>query len=289
MLCSSVIYAQKTVTFYNGETGNVKEKQTNSNNGNSSAAQQNVDSHKEILYVDYFEKSRDLPVTYMQIAKDQVINGLIKRGRVTVIDGENYYTGRFNARSTEDVIRESGARYVIWGSLGGYEYKKTPQKRGGWDCNVYMNLVLCGQDLKAGTAFEPYSIRISGYGHSLDEADAKALESICNRVDYFVEKYCKFETKVIQVFQPDDKGRVDLYISAGTSMGVKNTDQFDLYVERDIQGHKARTKIATVTVRGVEGPTISLARSRRNQGTAIADAFNSGNTVIAVSAGESIF
>jgi hypothetical protein len=272
--------AQKKVTLYG-----------NQNQNQSSVQGQQVkqgEIKKDILYVDYFTKSPDLPVVYMQAARNQVIAGLINRGRVQVVDGESFYHGGFSQRSSEEMIKKSGARYVIWGTLDRYEYKRDG-KPGKMSCMAKMHVSLFGQDLQSGRMFNPDDIQITGWGPTMDAADAEALSNICNRIDYFVEENCKFEAQVLQLCDPDDRGRVDLYIGAGSDMGVKNTDQFDIYKLIDIQGHSSQTKIGTVTVRGVEGASLSRCRTKKKQANAIVEAFNSGAKLIAVSAGESLF
>ena len=241
------------------------------------------------MYVDYFTKSRDLPAIYMQTARNQVILGLINRGRLNVIDGERFYHGGFSQRSSEEIIKNSGARYVMWGTLDRYEYKREPAKDGKMNCTARMHISLYGQDLQTGRMFDPDDIQVSGWGPNMDAADAQALSNICNRVDYFVEENCKFEAPVLQICDPDDKGRVDLYIGAGSDMGVKETDQFEIYKITDVQGHTSQTKIGTVTVRGVEGPSLSRCRTKKRQADDIVSAFNGGVKLIAISAGESLF
>src|SRR5574344_164782 len=257
------------------------------------------DIRKEAIFVDYFMKTPDIPIVFVKNIREQVIVGIQNRGRLMVLDGERYpklspgpvsaYENvSDNIANRENEIKKTGARFVLGGMVTDYRFDR--KKNGNRQSfSSYMTVMIWGYDLKTNQKFDQQIYKISGYGATMDEADARAMGSIHSRMDYFVMDNFKFETNVIGLCNPtinDKKERI--YIAAGTAIGVRNTDQFDIYVEEIIGGSLVRSKVGRVTVREVNGPNVSICTMKKKEAPIITNLLNHNKKLVAVSAGQSI-
>lgn len=255
---------------------------------------------REIVLVDYFTKEQNIPLIYSERIRAQVMEGFKLRNREDILDAEyipqmnpqrpgGYQPGVNYEQERNNAIANSGARYILTGHVAAYRFSQAPVA-GKVEYTSTFKVLLNGYDLATGNELEPEQYDLIGKGPTLDAADAKAIQLITGRINFYVERRMKFETEVLQICEADQKGRVlELYIGAGSGIGVKAGDQFDVYAEDQVQGRAIRRELGRVTVHQVEGPEAARCSMKKKQAPLIIQAFNSGKRLIAVSAGEALF
>lgn len=255
---------------------------------------------KDAILVDYFIKTPEIPLIYLHNIRGQIMDGIQKRGRLVVLDAEqfpqlspavfspqqlpdNYIKGRENS------ISKTGAKYLLGGIVSNYRFnRKASGKKQSF--SSYFTITIWGYNIVTGEKFGQQQFNLSGYGSTMDEADLRAISSIYNRMDYFISSTFKFETRILGICEPTVReDRTRLYISAGTAMGVRITDQFDVYMIETVGGVRVRNKVGKITVREISGDNVSICTMKRKEQEFLINLIRSGKELVAVSAGSSIF
>lgn len=252
------------------------------------------------MLVDYFTKAKEIPLLYSERVRAGVIDGFKVRNREDVIDAQyiaemnpqkqgGYHPGVNHEEDRNSAIANSGARYLIGGHVDKYGFVQAPAGDKIQYTSMF-RVILNGFDMATNEQLEPEQYELTGRGYTLDEADAKAIETIINKINFYVERRMKFETEVLELCQADAKGRItEAYIGAGSGIGVRAGDQFDVYVEDMIQDRAVRRELGRITVKKAEGVDAARCSMKKKQIPLIVEALNSGKRLIAVSAGEALF
>lgn len=246
---------------------------------------------KEIVLVDYFTRSLEVPVPYMEAVRGNVLAGFADRGRHEILDAESVREldpYRKSEAEREESIRATGARYVVTGAVTDYVFRH--ETVGGKPRFVSaLRLVLSGVDLKTGKTIEPEEFKLTGQGATAEEADAKALGGMQYSLLFYIDRRFKFESRVLRLAPLDAKGRQkELYIRCGDAMGVQRKDLFLVYLETDMDGAVAREQIGKLRVKEVLGDEVTKCTVVKG-GEQIAAAFAAGRPLVVVSDSESLF
>lgn len=260
-------------------------------------------STKETIIIDYFSRARGIPYSFVEAVRKQVMNSFIERGRHIVVDAENMDNMELSESeiishpkaimgrhpSEEDLrneaIRSLGANYVISGVVTKYEsVRKENSGYVSTFCFSVSSLNVCN-----GQSTTPEEFKMIGNGRSPEEADERALGRIPFNMIFYIDNHFKFRTEVLRVEAPNDKGKYkELYIHSGSDMGVQNGDLFDVYLETNIGGAVAKTKIGRIRAKEVCGDEVTKCSIKKG-GEEMAKAMQNKDRLIVISAGEALF
>lgn len=260
-------------------------------------------SSKETVIIDYFSRAREVPYPFVEAVRNQVMKSFMERGRQIVTDAEKMddmdlseseiishpkaIVGRHpsEVERRNDAIRSLGADYVISGVVTGYDLIHKERT----DYVTTFTFTLSSLDVSSGQSTVPEVFKMTGSGRTPDEADKRALERIPFSIIFYIDNHFKFQTEVLRIEPPTDKGKYkELYIHCGSDMGVQNGDLFDVYLETSIGGALAKTKIGKIRAKEVCGDEVTKCSIRKG-GEEMAKAIRNGDRLIVISAGEAFF
>ncbi len=280
----------------------------------ASAQTASPSAEKESVIIDFFARSRAVPVQYVEVFRSAVMAGFADRGRHNIIDAEASRALTANVPGSglttpegaladqaaylaerAPQVAETGARYLITGAVADYAFahvdipsrdSKKPPIPG---FSSTFRVVISAYDLVTGQQLPDELYTLTASAPLAADADLAALTKVRSSMEYYINKNFKFETIILQLGPTDKKGRVgELYINCGTDMGVKNGDLFIVWEEVPIGGVMTRQKVGKLRVNSVQNPTVS--KCKMNKGDEeIISAFQAGRTLICVSDSEALF
>lgn len=269
---------------------------------------------KELLIVDLFARNRTVPAPYAEAVRVEVANALLDRGRQNIVDAEvsgilppinpltAVTTPPTAVADVSDFLQfripqatEAGARYLVTGAVIDYKFshvalpstdsKKPPIQGYKSDFRV----LISAYDLKLGKRLTDTFYDLSAAAPIAEDADRMALKQLRTRMEFYINNNFKFETRILELCPPDKKGRFrELFIHAGTAIGVKNGDLFMVYEEVAIGGVITHQKIGRLRVSNVDNPNVARCKVAKGD-EQIADAFLANRKLVCVSDGEAFF
>lgn len=269
-----------------------------------SATFDQAESAKEVLVVEEFGRTRDVPVAYMMALREIVGLACTERGRHEVVDETTIPglgvsgAGVLYGAATDPVswqeqrmaaMARSGARYVITGIVSEYKiaHARTRADKEGFKSAI--RLVLTGYDLATATQLETRSYNLVGEGVKAEEADAAAFNSLAGQLVYFLDNNFKFETEILQVGPANKRGKIkECYIHAGTRMGVRPGDLFLVYEVVPMQGVATRQPVGKLRVKRVDDTDSAFCTITKG-GEEIARAMQAGDRLIVISDSQALF
>ncbi len=269
-----------------------------------SAAIDQAESTKEVLVIEEFGRTRDVPVAYMMTLRDIVAQACIERGRHEVADATMLPgLGRSQAgilygaaddpvswrEQRMEAIARSGARYVIMGMVSEYKvvHARTRDDKEGFKSAVH--LVLTGYDLATATQLETRSYNLVGEGVKADQSDQAMFNSLRGQLIYFLDSNFEFETEILQIGAAKRRGKIkECYIHAGTRMGVRPGDLFLVYEVVPMRGVATRQPIGKLRVKRADDTDSALCAISKG-GEEIARAMQAGSRLIVVSDSQALF
>lgn len=269
----------------------------------SGIAGQTPAKEKETIIVDYFAGARNVPFACVEQVRGGVIKAFVDRGRHRVVDaatiqdlqmaangmqahpwgapGDWREQQQLRARS----IRALGARYVVAGTVTDCVWEAKGKDR----LLKQVDIALSVYDLQTGTLVDTQSWQLSQLGDTPKKIDEELSSQLSLRTRFFIDRYFKFQTDVLQLEAPNAKGKYkELYLRCGSSMGVRNGDLFKIYRRYSLFGEAAEQLLGKVRARQVCGENITRC-SISSGAEAIAQAFAQGDTLVAVSDGQALF
>lgn len=269
-----------------------------------SATFDEAESTKEILVVEEFCRTRDVPVAYMMALRDIVGHACVDRGRHDVVDATTIPglvvsgTGVLYGAVTDPVswqeqrmaaMARSGARYVITGVVSGYKIAHTRTQADKEGFKSAIRLVLTGYDLTTGTQLETRSYNLVGEGVKAEEADLAAFNSLAGQLTYFLDHNFKFQTEILQVGAANKRGKIkECYIHAGSRMGVRPGDLFLVYEVVPMRGVATRQLVGKLRAKRVDDTESALCAITKG-GEEIARAMQVGDRLIVISDSQALF
>lgn len=119
-------------------------------------------------------------------------------------------------------------------------------------------------DLETGNSIGAKEMSYGGLnaktGSTPDEAITETIEYIPMSMTRFVNENFKLETRVVQINE-EKKGKVtQVYINAGSSVGITKAQTFLMFVDGEVAGIKQRKEIGRLSVESIEGEELTLCK-----------------------------
>lgn len=270
------------------------------------AVAQEAAPQREILIMDFFDRARVVPPPYAELLRQHVMAGFTERGRHTLVDAEAHreltpYSDPYRqqdeqalAQQRYDQMIDMGARYVVKGVITDYKFEHVTLPGDNKRQNVpgfqsSFRVILSAYDLRFGKQLPDEEYTLTGRAAQAEEADKAALAGIRAKMEFYIDRYFKFETMILELGDPDRKGRIrELYIHSGTDMGVKPGDLFMVYEDIPVGGVMTRQKVGKLRVNDVQ--TSEVAKCKISSGDEqIVPAFRAGRGLVCVSDGQAFF
>lgn len=265
-----------------------------------------ADGPKEVVVIDYFAWSREVPPAYAEALRAKVIEGFLMRGREKIVDAgtlgswpvDNGIVTNPNAilnpqRDAEqrraEAIREIGARYILSGTVTAYRFARemAPNKKPIFRTQFVFTLT--SHDLLSGETSGAEEFKADGRGDRPELADAQALETIPMKMIFYIDQHFKFSTTVLELGERNAKGKLkELYVGCGSSIGVQRGDLFKVYLTTPIGGSPVQSLIGKLRAKEVSGEQVTLCVIA-NGAEAIADAFAQGSRLTVISDSQALF
>lgn len=272
----------------------------------AASAQQTAAPEREILIMDFFDRARIVPPPYAELLREHVMAGFAERGRHTLVDAEAHreltpYSDPYRQQDEQalaqqrfDQMMEMGARYVVKGVIADYKFEHVTLPGDNKRQNIpgfqsSFRVILSAYDLKFGKQLPDEEYTLTGRAPLAEEADKAALAGIRAKMAFYINRYFKFETVILELGQPDRRGRIrELYIHSGTNMGVKPGDLFMVYEDIPVGGVMTRQKVGKLRVNDVQ--TSEVAKCKIASGDEeIVPSFRAGRSFVCVSDGQAFF
>lgn len=231
---------------------------------------------KRSVVVDYFSKTAKVSTTARDLVRAGVLTSLTNSGRLDVVDATNITALQVSESVAEqDVIptadnirqtamKESGGNMLITGNVTNIDATQMKDSQGKIYYSGIVTFSLNIIDLETGNSIGAQDISYNGMnaktGSTKDEAITETIEYIPMSMTRFINKHFKLETKVVQINE-EKKGKVtQVYINAGSSVGITKSQTFLMFVEGEVAGIKQKTEIGRLAVESVEGEELTLCK-----------------------------
>lgn len=252
---------------------------------------QNNAPKKDVIIIGSFSGSGDVPSSYVETIRNNVVSGFVSKGRFVVIDSET--DSKLKAlNSSKDVdasnvmseshsaaYKSMGAKFIILGEATQYTCTKRTSSEGkvSYKTNIYLSLK--GYDIATGEAIVASQLTLLGLGDTGSEADASANEDVKRKINSYINKNFKFQTKIIELAEIKKKKARSLYINAGSEVGIKVGETFLVYKVVTIGGMKTKSKIGKL--RAIEIASAHVSKCKVTGGhEEIAKEFSAGSEII---------
>ncbi|MEF9985980.1 MAG: hypothetical protein RSC28_08555 [Bacteroidales bacterium] len=268
-------------------------------------AQESKAPVKSIVIVENFTRSREVPDSYLQTIRNNVINGFVHKGRFTVIDALTEASLRqLSEKRNKDAVEDDvnvdnvldetrsaafkslGANFVITGAAT--QYTCTRSVKDGnvlYITKIYLSLK--GYNIITGETMAVSQLELHGIGKTKNEADAGANSDANDKMNTYVNVNFPFETKILQL-EEKKRGRLkELFIHCGTDIGVKRGDTFKVLLITEIAGIKSKKEIGRLRANEVAGEEVTKCIVTKGDAE-ILKAFNANKEMVVVSLGESL-
>lgn len=253
---------------------------------------------KPNVFIDYFWRASGISASDAEQLRNQVIQVINETHRVNLIDvdtnsslqieKERRESGNLAADDDLDrmkVMEQQGANFLIQGTVTSLaiEHKKTDS--GSDYYTAVINFTLKVINPNDGITLHTESFKAGGELLNLQTGDTpeEAVMNVCKtgakKIKPFIEKAFPIFGKVLEMDEIKKDEVKSIFISVGSSTGVKEKDKFEVKVVREIAGRKSAKTIGEVEVSAVEGDDISAAKVKKG-GKEIKAAIDGGQTVI---------
>lgn len=264
----------------------------------SAFAQDEDKNAQKGVCVDEFTFNSSIGTNWVTNLRNNVMEGLLKTGRVKVMD---IMTMKDLPTVQEDrlaKIREYGADVVVLGHYNSLDCK-AKTKDGKTHYETTSNFTLKLQDTETGEIFGTQNFNESSYsGDTAEESITSALKDAIDDMRKFVDNNFKMEAiiKALDQVHPK-KGAKTVYITVGSNAGVQvggglldtalnagasGASIFDVFQEVKIVDQIATKQIGTLKAKEVMGANLTLCTVTKG-GVEIQKAFEQNIKLIVVS------
>ncbi len=257
-------------------------------------------SKKSIVF-DYFGRTTAVTTAARDMVRAAALTSFTNSGRLNVIDATNTTALQVSSEAAEaevaptvdnirqSAMKESGGNYLVTGQVTkvGSTREKTSEGRVYYSGIIAFTINVV--DLETGNNVAARDFSYMGLnaktGSTSDEAITQTVDFIPMSMKKFINENFKLETKVVQINE-EKKGKVtQVFINAGSAVGITKSQIFQMFVESEVAGIKRKMPIGKLTVESVEGEELTLCNVSKPS-EAIKEYMNSETEIIVVSAGE---
>lgn len=253
------------------------------------------DNSQKGICVDEFSYNSSIGTNWVTNLRNNVIEGLLKTGRVQVIDIKTMQNLPEAKEERLSKIREYGADVVVKGHYNSLDCKaKTKDGKTKYETTSDFTLTL--ESTETGAIIGTQNFNNTWYsGETAEESITSALKEAIDDMRKFVDQNFKMEAIIKALDKVDPKkGAKTVYISVGSDAGVQvgggidamlnggGANIFDVFQEIEIAGEKATKLIGTVKAKEVMGANLTLCTVSKG-GVAIKEAFENNVKLIVIS------
>lgn len=262
--------------------------------GSLSSFGQNQTEGKKTVYVDYFSRSSDIPFTWVEELRSDVLEGIQQLNRVNLIDVDTQDALKVEKKRREsgnlsadgDMSRlsqmsELGANYILQGTVTSFTTKESPSsdgKRMYYDASCSYTLKVI--DPKNGTTVATKTFKhgqgiadMNTLGDTKDEAASKVANYAKKAVRALVDEVFKLNGTILEISEEKNGEAKQVYVSLGSDHGVNNKTSLKVYVKRTVAGRASRKEIGELKAVAVEGGDLTLCDVKKG-GKEIKDAMD---------------
>jgi hypothetical protein len=263
----------------------------------------------DIIVVDNFVGCPSLTLEMFQYIRNCAMDALGSRGRLKVINVEDYGIGRadiiypstsmmhsyhgtpidLNRLSIMEEFPE--ARYYYAAHISSFNVRpksiESKDKEGKITVREtfagYMEVHVFCYDVIFHRTIADYSFNVSKEIPNPEECTRSIAGETSSKVRGWVNSNFRFKCSVIQLGEFNKKGKLqDLYLSCGSNIGASRGDIFYIYQVSEIGGIETGKKIGKVKLKEITGPD-SCRCSVSNGEAEIQAAFQNGDYIVAIS------
>lgn len=247
-------------------------------------------NEKNGLCVEVFSHNSEIGTNWVENLRNNIIQGIIKTGRVEVLDVSTLNDLPTVEAERLDAIKDAveGINYVLKGHYNTLKTVKKTDSKGNvsYETNSNYTLTLVDADTRAILNTKTFDDKYYS-GDTENESIVKAIEESIDNMRHFVADNFKMEAIVKALDQIDQKkGAKTIYITLGKSAGVQPGQKFDIYKEIDIAGEKATKQIGTATAQEVVSDGLTLCKVNKG-GVEIMAEFNANSKLTVISGKQS--
>lgn len=238
----------------------------------SAFAQDNDQNAKKGVCVDEFTFNSSIGTNWVTNLRNNVMEGLLKSGRLKIIDITTIKDLPTVKEDRLAKIREYGADVIVKGHYNSLDYKaKTKDGKTHYETTSDFTLTL--ESTETGEIIGTQTFNDSSYsGDTAEESITSALKNATDDMRKFVDNNFKMEAiiKALDQVHPK-KGAKTVYISVGSDAGVRvggnilndalnggTASLFDVFQEVKIADEPVAKKIGTLKAKEVMGANLTL-------------------------------
>lgn len=251
----------------------------------------NICAAKPNVYVAEFKNECNAPNSYLALLRNAVIKSLSGTKRVNIYTPgadnlqamEEYRRSQGNLADTDlEMMRElerQGANSIVTGSLDAVSVSSKNNDKGETTYTAIISLTLHavnpqdGKVLKSLTLSygEPVLGLFGATGKTKDAAVQKAMDDVS--AWGLIESIAPLHGRILETERINKNKLETLYISLGEDDGVAKGHTFAIMKNRQIGGMDSKTRIGTIEVVEVQGPSVSLCKVKKGK-EEILEAYN---------------
>lgn len=263
----------------------------------------------EIIVVDNFVGCPSLTLEMFQFIRNCAMEGLSSRGRLKVINVEDYGIGRADIiypstnlmssyRGTPiDISRLSimkdfpEARYYFAAHISRFHIKPKASEFKDKEGKIIVRETFTGTmevhvfcyDMVEQTTLADYSFNVFRETANPEECARYTASEAKGNVRSWVNNNFRYKCSILQLGEYNKRGKLqDLYLSCGSNIGAVRGDVFYIYQVSEIGGIQTAKKLGKVKLKEITGPE-SCRCTVSNGETEIQNAFKNGDYLVAVS------
>ena len=237
----------------------------------SAFAQDNDQNAKKGVCVDEFTFNSSIGTNWVTNLRNNVMEGLLKTGRLKIIDITTIKDLPTVKEDRLAKIREYGADVTVKGHYNSLDCKsKTKDGKTHYETTSDFTLTL--ESTETGEIIGTQTFNESSYsGDTAEESITSALKDAIGDMRKFVDNNFKMEAviKALDQVHPK-KGAKTVYISVGSDAGVRvggsiledplggTASMFDVFQEVQIANEPVAKKIGTLKAKEVMGANLTL-------------------------------
>ncbi|MCD7898465.1 MAG: hypothetical protein LUH22_00895 [Bacteroides sp.] len=241
------------------------------------------DNDKLNVCIDDFSYNTKIGTNWVTTLRNNVIEGIIRTGRLNVIDINNL-SGLSTVNEERLIqLRESNIDVLVKGHYTALESNaKTRDGKTRYEVASTFTLTLVDTGTGAVIGTENFKNTYLS-GETSTESITEALNEVVGDMKKFVDNNFKVEAVIKALDQVDPKkGAKTVYISIGSSAGIQVGQMFDVYQEIEIAGEKGTKLVGTAKAKEIISNALTLCTISKG-GNEIKTAFEDGVKLIVVS------
>lgn len=224
-----------------------------------------ADVEKKRLLVDYFQ-SNEVELNYVDAIRNQVITGIQKTGRMTVIDADSEASLQLEiARRSDEAamgdatarmgeIRRLGANYMLGGNVDNLSVVKKRTDDGKVFFEAELSFTLKFVDVETGSLHASLTLKKTGGGSLFDngatpdKAIAGAISSIGDGMRRPVDEHFPLSGTIVEMKEAKKNKMVSCYIDLGTGHGISKGQYVQVSKMTLIAGRRSKLEIGRLKV-----------------------------------------